>query len=159
DPSLQRWTTRDPIGEAGGINLYGFVGNNPVSYVDPLGLSWYKDLFNFVGDQELAVADAVKQFFLGPPGGVQLKDPDIARAGSGLIQGLKDENGNDVTKETLAGIGLTPLLVVLGGPEREGASILGKCPKPINLPKWKKIGIDMEHILSGHTAGGIRAIQ
>ena len=56
-----RWTTRDPIGEAGGINLYGFVGNNPVSYVDPLGLSWYKDLFNFVGDQELAVADAVKQ--------------------------------------------------------------------------------------------------
>jgi len=36
---------------------------------------------------------------------------------------------------------------------------LRRCPKPVNLPKWKKIGIDLEHILSGHTAGGIRAIQ
>jgi RHS repeat-associated protein len=33
-----RWLTRDPIGERGGLNLYGFVSNNPVSYVDPYGL-------------------------------------------------------------------------------------------------------------------------
>ncbi len=29
---------RDPLGEAGGINLYGFSGNNPVNWVDPWGL-------------------------------------------------------------------------------------------------------------------------
>lgn len=29
---------RDPLGEAGGVNLYAFVGNNPVSWVDPWGL-------------------------------------------------------------------------------------------------------------------------
>jgi uncharacterized protein RhaS with RHS repeats len=29
---------RDPIREAGGINLYGFVQNNPVNWVDPYGL-------------------------------------------------------------------------------------------------------------------------
>jgi len=40
DPNLQRWLSRDPIGEAGGINLYGFVGNNPISRVDPLGLDY-----------------------------------------------------------------------------------------------------------------------
>jgi hypothetical protein len=39
EPSLQRWLNRDPIGELGGINLYGFVGNNPMSFVDPYGLS------------------------------------------------------------------------------------------------------------------------
>jgi len=38
DPSLGRWINRDPIKERGGINLYGFVGNNPVDYVDLRGL-------------------------------------------------------------------------------------------------------------------------
>src|SRR5205085_2312036 len=37
--SLGRWINRDPIGEFGGLNLYGFVGNDPVGYVDPFGLS------------------------------------------------------------------------------------------------------------------------
>lgn len=38
--SMGQWINRDPIGEAGGLNLYGFVGNNPVKYVDPYGLTW-----------------------------------------------------------------------------------------------------------------------
>ena len=38
DPNLQRWPNRDPLEERGGINLYEFVGNNPVSYVDQYGL-------------------------------------------------------------------------------------------------------------------------
>jgi RHS repeat-associated protein len=37
-PNLQRWGQRDPIGEIGGINLYGFVGNNVVGYIDIYGL-------------------------------------------------------------------------------------------------------------------------
>jgi uncharacterized protein RhaS with RHS repeats len=39
DPVTGRWPSRDPIGEKGGINLYGMVQNNPVSYVDVLGLA------------------------------------------------------------------------------------------------------------------------
>jgi hypothetical protein len=31
--------------------------------------------------------------------------------------------------------------------------------KPINLPGWKNIDVDMEEVTSGHTAGGNRAIQ
>jgi RHS repeat-associated protein len=41
DPNLQRWIQRDPIGEAGGINLYEYVGNSPTRFVDPLGLDYH----------------------------------------------------------------------------------------------------------------------
>ena len=38
DSSLQRWLNTDPLEEAGGLNLYGFVANNPTTRSDPLGL-------------------------------------------------------------------------------------------------------------------------
>ena len=36
--SVGQWLARDPIGENGGINLYAYVGNNPVNAFDPFGL-------------------------------------------------------------------------------------------------------------------------
>ena len=38
DPITGRWPSRDPIEERGGVNLYGFVGNDGVNWVDVLGL-------------------------------------------------------------------------------------------------------------------------
>ena len=38
-PAMRRWLTRDPIGEEGGANLYGFVGNNPLLFQDAEGTS------------------------------------------------------------------------------------------------------------------------
>ncbi|MEO6908833.1 MAG: RHS repeat-associated core domain-containing protein, partial [Abditibacteriaceae bacterium] len=39
DSSLGRWINRDPMGENGGLNLYGFVGNSPVNDNDAYGLA------------------------------------------------------------------------------------------------------------------------
>jgi RHS repeat-associated protein len=38
DPQTGRFLSQDPIGLAGGVNLYAYAGNNPASYSDPFGL-------------------------------------------------------------------------------------------------------------------------
>jgi RHS repeat-associated protein len=38
-PDKGRWINRDPLGEVGGLNQYGFVENSPVKKSDPLGLT------------------------------------------------------------------------------------------------------------------------
>jgi RHS repeat-associated protein len=38
DPNHARWLNRDPFGENGGVNLYGYVEGNPINLVDPSGL-------------------------------------------------------------------------------------------------------------------------
>ena len=81
NPFTGRWLSRDPAEEAeGGMNLYGFVGNNPVSQMDDLGLAFYA-IDGTSADASmhtnprllyLATAERPRQYWRGPydgPGG------------------------------------------------------------------------------------------
>jgi type VI secretion system secreted protein VgrG len=46
---LQRWTARDPIGMAGGANLYAYANANPLRFSDPAGLWAGVDDAIFIG--------------------------------------------------------------------------------------------------------------
>ena len=66
DAGTGRWVNRDPIEESGGVNLYGFVGNDGVGMVDLLGLETICTPYNYRfqpgGDWDLvnAIADTIK---------------------------------------------------------------------------------------------------
>jgi RHS repeat-associated protein len=47
---LGRWLSRDPIGERGGANLYGYALNDPIRFSDPLGLYISLDLYTSAED-------------------------------------------------------------------------------------------------------------
>lgn len=59
NPTTGRWLSKDPIEEDGGLNLYGFVGNNGINHWDILGLDSDEDEL----DKRLAAGNAAAIYF------------------------------------------------------------------------------------------------
>ena len=98
-PILGRWLSRDPIGEAGGSNLYAMTSNNPVNLWDSLGLcdcgtkDDYDDMLNywFGSDAIVFPGGAVEDFLDNQPSwfGRNITNPlgDVFRGISDLLIG------------------------------------------------------------------------
>jgi len=75
-PSIGRFISKDPIGFASGLNLYEYVGGNPINKIDPLGLQ----------SVPIGFWDSLDSFFIPP---FFLSTPNIERD---PISGLKPFN-------------------------------------------------------------------
>ncbi len=76
DPALQRWPNPDPIGEAGGINLYRAMRNNPMRWVDPFGLD---NMYNMAAGNN------------APPSMVVSANPSLGEAPTVTYQGSQGD--------------------------------------------------------------------
>lgn len=267
-PTLQRFISEDPVGVAGGTNLYAYTGNNPTNATDPSGdnplligcavgaltdggisylsqrLSGRKVDWGSVGGAAVeGCAFGMIGGVLGELGGagraasrlcncfpagttvetdqgakpiedvevgdrVWAKDLDTGTPELRRVTGLFDKPTDELIDLDVGGIELQvtpdhPLWVegtgwteagdlkagdrladrqgggsVVRSVDRHPAStrvynfqvegdedyyvtgaqlLVHNCAiKPVNLPAWRTIDIDLEHILSGHTVGGSR---
>jgi len=62
DPTTGRYIEADPIGLDGGMNLYAYVGGNPISYTDSTGLLGF-GLTEFISSAIGADIDFAKNYF------------------------------------------------------------------------------------------------
>lgn len=77
NPSTGRWVSRDPIRERGGLNLYGFVGNDSMGAVDLFGLQE-----NLINGPAAALFSWVSRFNPSSIDLSQFRDPYIKLTGT-----------------------------------------------------------------------------
>jgi RHS repeat-associated protein len=79
DPKVGRFISEDPIGFAGGPNLYAYVGSDPANAVDPFGLIDCRVVFGvpvcsgaeeYPGEKDVALAHEYGHHLLGVTFGV-----------------------------------------------------------------------------------------
>lgn len=89
-PTLGRFITRDPIGFAGGINLYAYTMNSPINGTDPFGKDKFEDLV--------------------PPDNTSDKASSLWTIAGGVATVV----GGTVAIATSGGLALIPILAALG---------------------------------------------
>lgn len=118
DSCSGRWTTRDPLEEAGDINLYRAMGNDAVNFVDPLGLQTVTNIDGFLRfrQQVLGWAPLWLQEMIMP-----IDDPIIIPL-AGMAKGPSKYSGKKICE-------------ILKG--KKGS--VKNAPMPKGFPGWDKI--------------------
>jgi len=131
NPMTGRWLTRDPIGERGGINLYQFVGNNPVNFADPFGLMGIIS----TTDGSIAYVSTAQQFInvVGALPDGTIASIDFTGHTDPTSQGISDDSQTKESLELL--LGKYPMIT---GPSIGGKSVpIGDVLKNKMAPKGK----------------------
>ncbi len=136
DAKLGRFISEDPIGFGGGdVNLYGYVWNNPLHFVDPMGLDGWGNDFADWADEKTAYA---RNYWQGDPQswvwngsvntGADLAHgfSDMFRVGSGLGCAIYSEDENPYGRAAFVAMDVARaagIFTALAGPIAKPASI------------------------------------
>jgi len=138
DPGSGRWLQEDPIGVAGGINLYEYNGNDPVTWRDPFGLDPCKSFRQFAA----AVCLATEAL-----GDIAARDPRMR----GGIVGME--------APTTLGRSAEAMRPMLKGARFSEGFITGNGPAPRNHPAHLPSRIAARSVAGGllRSVGGLFA--
>jgi RHS repeat-associated protein len=114
DSATTKWISRDPIGEKGGLNRYGYVRNNPINKVDVLGLcpgdwwdlrTWFNSgLTDSLSDSALSISDALGGMLAYPLYGTAAGDQILEAGAYGPLGQAENNPAAYATEWSLLGI-------------------------------------------------------
>ena len=163
EPNLQRWMNRDPSGEAGGLNLYGLVGNSPVGRIDPLGLhwtdyipDWIGGLFEYEAEDYLSASGMLSK-------GVPTVVPEALRGNLRLLQDqLGDYDGSQLQNLATGMRFAAELNPIVGGINSGYTACSGKdsiSHEEVGTATRVQAGAGVGAIILGATSGGIKYVS
>lgn len=146
DAETGRWTAKDPILFAGGdSNLYGYVSNDPLRYIDPLGL-------DLTPAQQSAVTTAAQNWSNSNVpykyGGNTKKGADC----SGSVSSIYNQAGIDIGRLTSQGFKQSPLFSPVQGSPQVGD--VGVYPGHVVIYGGDNAGSDGSDVWSASHTGG-----
>jgi len=107
-PGTGRWLNRDPIEEMGGLNLYGFVGNDGVNAWDYLGFYDYEEFTTLEAANQNALDGIKTGHYNGlPQGGKDATASEskwlqyVEDSKSEVAAGIKELHGKSLTPEQI----------------------------------------------------------
>ena len=118
DPRTGRWLSRDPAGEAGGFNLYGYCGNDPVNRHDALGLEFPAGFGGLIGGNPAQVMAEGRSIAGAMANGYSYEA--AARASKASTLEFR-EHSRAMGKGVIAG---AAMVAPYAAPELEGVSLL-----------------------------------
>lgn len=155
----------DPIGLAGGLNLYGFAGGDPVNYSDPFGLcpSCRNELSSRYNDEEQRFREGVAAMSGPEVLGMGLAAVGAAGVGLGIMAATGSSIAASSTLATASATGASLTGGIVNALQRAGPDVAARRDAVLELTKK----LDVVHLkelangaikISGGTGSRLREI-